>query len=120
MPANPETGEVSFEVSGKTYRLQFTIDAICQLEDTLDKSVGGFLADLHRGRVGALRAGLWAGLREHHHDVTIRQAGDFLLAPALRSGGAAQLLIRAINLAFGEDEEAAPAGGDGQADRPQT
>lgn len=110
MPANPETGVVSFEASGETYRLQFTIDAICTLEDLLDKSVADIGVQMARGRIGTIRAALWAGLREHHPKVTLREAGDLLTDPGLKGGRSVEFIGQALKLAFGEDETAGPEG----------
>ena len=107
MPANPQTGVVSFDVSGEAYRLQFTIDAICTLEDLLDKSVADIGVQMARGRIGAVRAALWAGLREHHPKVTLKEAGDLLTTPELKAGKAVELIGQALKLAFGNDEPAA-------------
>jgi hypothetical protein len=111
MAANPETGVVSFEASGEAYRLQFSIDAICTLEDLLDKSVADIGVQMARGRIGTIRAALWAGLREHHPKVTLKDAGELLTEPALKAGKAAELIGQALMLAFGEQE---PANAEGE------
>ena len=121
MPANPHKGEVSFElVSGETYTLQFTVDAICTLEDLLDKSSMEIFTLLARGRIGTLRAALWAGLQAHHPKISVRDAGEMI--PQIRANGdrkALQLVTQAMNLAFGEADEGAEAAGDGKADPPE-
>lgn len=115
MPANPETGVVSFDASGEAYRLQFSIDAICTLEDLLDKSVADIGVQMARGRIGAIRAALWAGLREHHPKVTLQEAGDLLTDPALKGGKVVELIGQALKLAFGDDESAKTEGDSPQA-----
>lgn len=119
MPANPHKGEVSFElVSGEAYTLQFTIDAVCTLEELLDKSSMEIFTLLARGRIGVLRAAMWAGLQAHHPKVTLREAGE--LIPHIKGDQKAlQLVTRAMNLAFGEADEGAEAAGDGKADPPE-
>lgn len=118
MPSNPHKGEVSFElVSGETYTLQFTIDAICTLEELLDKSSMDIFTLLARGRIGVLRAAMWAGLQTQHPKVTVREAGE--LIPHIKGDQKAlQLVTRAMNLAFGEAEPG-EAAEDGKADPPE-
>ncbi|MCR5875172.1 hypothetical protein LRS10_13825 [Phenylobacterium sp. J426] len=114
MPANPETGVVSFDTAKETYRLQFTIDAIVTLEDLLDKSVADVGVQMARGRIGAIRAALWSGLREHHPQLTLKEAGDLLTDPSLKGGKAVELIGQALKLAFGDDA-AKPEGDSPQA-----
>ncbi|MCR5874363.1 hypothetical protein LRS10_09425 [Phenylobacterium sp. J426] len=116
MPANPETGVVSFEASGEAYRLQFSIDAICTLEDLLDKSVAEIGVQMARGRIGAIRASLWAGLREHHPKLPLKDAGELLKDPALKGGKATEYIGQALKLAFGDGDGGASDAGD---DAPQ-
>ena len=119
MPSNPVKGEVSFElVSGEAYALQFTIDAICTLEELLDKSSMEIFTLLARGRIGVLRAAMWTGLQAHHPKVTVREAGE--LIPQIRGEQKAlQLVTRAMNLAFGEVDGDGEAAEDGKADPPE-
>jgi hypothetical protein len=117
MPANPLKGEVSFElVSGEAYTLQFTIDAVCTLEDLLDKSSMEIATALARGRIGTLRAAMWAGLQAHHK-ISVREAGE--LIPQIKGEAKAlQLVTRAMNLAFGGVDETEEAAEDGKVDPP--
>ena len=118
MPANPVKGEVSFElVSGEAYTLQFTIDAICTLEELLDKSSMEIFTLLARGRIGVLRAAMWAGLQARHPKITLREAGEII--PHIKGEPKAlQLVTRAMNLAFGEADQDGEAAEDGKADPP--
>lgn len=119
MPSNPHKGEVSFElVSGETYALQFTIDAVCTLEELLDKSSMEIFTLLARGRIGVLRAAMWAGLQANHNKISLREAGEMI--PKIKGETKAlQLVTRAMNLAFGEADQDGEAAEDGKADPPE-
>ena len=121
MPSNPHKGEVSFElVSGETYTLQFTIDAVCTLEELLDKSTMEIFTQLARGRIGTLRACMWAGLQAHHPKISVREAGEMIPHIKSKDGeNALQLVTRAMNLAFGEADQDGEAAEDGKADPPE-
>jgi hypothetical protein len=78
--ANPLRGEASFEVEGKPYRIHFTWNAAAEYEDVTGRALSDALLDVAKQRLSAksLRAFLWAGLQEHHSEVTLRDAGDLL------------------------------------------
>ena len=121
MPANPHKGEVSFElVSGETFTLQFSVDAVCTVEAMLDKSSVEICNLVLRRRVGALRAAFWAGLQAYHPKITLREAGDMI--PQINADNwevILKLIVRAMNLAFGEADESGEAADDGKADPPE-
>lgn len=77
MAANPLKGEVELKVSGKTYTLTFTSNAIVQVEQLL----GGIsIADIGQqmGRMEYLRALLWAGLQKHHEGLDLFAVSDLM------------------------------------------
>lgn len=94
--ANPHKGEVAFDADGKTYTLRFSSNAICELEERLDKSFTKIGAELQAAvetdpasiRFGTLRAIFWAGLQDHHPDIDLAAAGDVMIA----AGGAVQAM----------------------------
>ena len=74
--ANPHRGEVSLLAGGKTYTLAYTINAVCELEAMLGRSLPEIVADM--SHMNVLRAVLWAGLRRHHKNLTVEDAGDLM------------------------------------------
>jgi len=78
--ANPHRGEAEFEVGGTTYRVKFNWNAAAEYEHQSGRVLSDALADVVETRLSAtsLRAMLWAGLREHHRDVTLEAAGRLL------------------------------------------
>lgn len=102
--ANPHRGEVSFKAGEKDYTLCFTINAVCELEDRLGKSVGEIVSDM--GRISVVRAVLWAGLL-HHHKVSIEQAGEIMHEAG--AAATAQAINAAMAMAFPQPEAGAPS-----------
>lgn len=104
---NPVKGEVSFPVDDKTYILQFTIDAICSLEAENGKGIIGLISELQDPSKVSLtlaRQMLWAGLQEHHPEITVKEAGE--LIPA--AGGmmsVMRMFEKAFKAAFPELKE---------------
>jgi len=104
---NKHRGEVEFEADGKTYTLRYSIDAICEMEAATGRgffAVTQELSDANAMQLSTVRAVLWAGLREHHPDVTLKEAGDLIV----KAGGimvVIGLLSQAITLAFPETEQ---------------
>ena len=89
--ANPARGEVAFRVADTDYNLKYSTNAICELEDYLDKGLNTIVANMER--LTTVRALLWAGMRAHHPEVTLKQAGDMIdrvgMAPATEAIGKA-------------------------------
>lgn len=79
---NAVRGLVTHELDGKTYQLEFTIDALIQLEDALDCHSVEILQKLAAGapRLVFVRAMIWGALRAHHPEITLLQAGELLRA----------------------------------------
>jgi hypothetical protein len=104
--ANPHKGDVELKAGDGVYVLRYSIDAICSIEDELDQGFPAIAVDLSnpgKVRLSTIRHVLLAGLREHHPDVTLKQAGELIVA----AGGAVQVLGRiaeAFALAFPETE----------------
>lgn len=91
-----QRGEVSIEISGKTYRLVMDINAIVLLEELMgtDEKPVTFpmLIDrVNKGSVKAMRAFLWAALQKHHDDVTLQRAGELIQAAGGLEGFGRQL-----------------------------
>jgi hypothetical protein len=85
--SNPHKGELSFEADGKFYTLRFSTNAICELEDELDRGIVDIAAEMSswandskRIRLGFLRAVFWAGLRDAQPDIDIKAAGELILS----------------------------------------
>ena len=79
--ANANRGEVEFTAGGKTYTLRYTTNALCELEDALDCGLPEIVErvrDPKSVRLSTVRALVWAGLREHHPDITLLQAGTLV------------------------------------------
>lgn len=96
--SNPHRGEVDLQVGGKTYTIVLDINAICELEQLLGKSVAEIGRDM--GRILNMRAMLWAGLRARHQ-VTLEEVGEIL-----QQAGMQQAVVKikeAMALAFPPD-----------------
>lgn len=109
--ANPVKGEVGFEVDDKTYTLLLDINALCIVEERLGiKSI----TELEFGEgmsIRTIRSIFWAGLQEHHPDLTEKEAGR--LMTGLGATVAAAHVMDAVRLAFPESKgrpQAAAAG----------
>jgi len=83
---NPERAEQTVEIDGEAYRLQLSINAMCEVEDLLNAGIPrgdprriGFNAYVKQFLPAMewkdVRLVVWAALREHHPDMTIGRAG---------------------------------------------
>lgn len=101
--ANPHRGSVALQAGDRAYAISFSINALCELEDALDKPVSEIVAliqDPARMRLSSVRVLLWAGLRDHHkNDVeTVEQAGEIATDAGLKV--AVEKIGEAFKLAF--------------------
>jgi hypothetical protein len=98
--ANKAKGEVGFEVDGKSYTLVFSINALCELENQLGGDVANIAAAGFGGikRYSTLRATFWAGLTDHHPNMTLQAVGKIINALGIQK--ADELAGEAFKLAF--------------------
>jgi len=80
---NQIKGKFSFKAKGETFALQYTANAMCELEDATGKSATAFLQRLENTAKEDLsfsdvRLLFWAGLQEHHAGLTVKDAGDLI------------------------------------------
>lgn len=77
--ANPHRGGVAVRVGDDEWTFSFSVNALCSLEDHLDKPVTQIVASLgdqDNLRISDVRAIVWAALLDHHDGITLREAGD--------------------------------------------
>jgi hypothetical protein len=72
-------GGVSFEANGQTYKLRYSVDAMCALEEVCGGkgiiAIATDLQDPQKVSLTLIRKVIWAGLREHHPEVEVKAAG---------------------------------------------
>jgi hypothetical protein len=75
-------GEATFEADGQTWHVRLDFNAMADFEAETGKNAIAVLETMEGGDASALdiRALFWAGLREHHPDVTLHQAGRLVIA----------------------------------------
>ena len=105
--ANPHRGEVTFKVADAEYTLVFSTNAICELEERLDKGLNAIVANMER--LTTVRAMLWAGLRAKHPDITIAKAGELIDTCGMLV--ATDVIGKALHAAFPPPDESAPKNG---------
>ena len=80
---NKVRGKVDFEVDGTSYSLHFTANGMCELEDAAGCNAMAFLKRLESSAAdnlsfGDVRLLFWAGLQEHHPEMSVRDAGALI------------------------------------------
>ncbi len=79
--ANSHKGEVAVKTADASYILHFSTNAICELEDVLEKPVIQIVAEFeNEENVGMkiVRYLVWAGLTTKNPGMTVEEAGDIL------------------------------------------
>lgn len=101
--ANRQKGEVAFTAAGKSYRLRFSTNALCELEDITGRGVTDVMLELaswmpptddkgkpieespdqmkaraSKMRMGFVRDVFCAGLRDQNPDINVKEAGDLI------------------------------------------
>lgn len=138
---NPMKGEVTFEAAGKTHTLVFSTNASCALEAHLDRGIADVLDEIGtwaqktdaKGipipetmeqmkaraklvRVSLVRALFWAGLSDHHPELTIEDAGK-LMTEIGGMNATVQLLTSGLTASQPDAEETSIARPSNRAER---
>jgi hypothetical protein len=108
---NPHKGELSFTLhqpspvafdhGGKTYKLVFSANALCEMENlTGQPAIAAFadMGDPAKARITTLRAALWAALKDNHPDLPLYRAGEIITGIGMAQ--ASKLIGEAFALAF--------------------
>lgn len=106
--ANPHRGQVALNAGGRDYNVSYSINALCELEDVLGQPVAKIAASMNdpeNVRMSAVRALVWAGLQDHHPEVTLREAGQ--IASEASIPVCMEAIGKAFQAAFPEQEEGA-------------
>jgi hypothetical protein len=100
--ANTQRGHVTLEADGETYRLAFTTNAMCELEDAAGQPLGRIVESLNDPDnppgMKTLRLLLWAALIEHHDGLTVKDAGGICDAIGMAKVG--DVIGQALSAAF--------------------
>lgn len=110
--ANPHRGEVAFKAGDAEYKLSFSINALCELEDALGEGVNAVAAQLSDPasvRIKTVRAVLWAGLLDNHSGLSLDDAGRIMSDAGVPA--TMQAIGRAFAAAFPEPKGEAKANG---------
>lgn len=106
---NPHKGEVELKAGDQVYVLRYSIDAICAIEEKLGKNFLRIVAEMQNPAtmtVTMMREVLHAGLAERHPELTLKEAGEMLVA----AGGVVGAMKK-VNEAFGAAFPQAEASG---------
>lgn len=105
MMANPHRGQVPLVAGEATYTLSMSINAMCALEDHLQRPIGEIMLEMYAvqanpGRLSMKlpRAVLWAALQDHHGEIDEAGAGNIIGEAGVAAAMAA--VTRAMTLAF--------------------
>jgi hypothetical protein len=72
--ANPNKGEIAFDVEGESYKLSFSANTFCELEEALGKDTEAIVEEITSGKnvkLAALRIVFWKALEDHHEGITL-------------------------------------------------
>lgn len=101
--ANPVRSEVAFKVEDVEYTLKFSTNAMCELEERLNKGLNAIVGNMER--LSTVRALLWAGLQSKHPDITMQKAGEIIDQCGMPAATA--IIGKALNAAFPREDGAA-------------
>jgi len=100
--SNSHLGKIDVRVDDKIWSLQFSINALCALEDELGAGQAVDIQTLigESPSVSTLRTLFWAALQEHHAGITKEDAGRVMNALGILR--ATSIITQALLAAFGE------------------
>lgn len=108
--ANPNRGQVALKAGDRDYMLSYSVNSLCELEDELELPIASIVTTMQtpdKLRMTFVRALVWAGLQDHHDDVSIKDAGliigDAGFQPSMEA------VREAFKLAFPDAQKGAKA-----------
>lgn len=66
---------MKFEIGETLYEIEYTVNAVCDLEELTGRNLGDVLSS---AGISSVRALLWCGLIENTKGLTMKKAGDLL------------------------------------------
>ncbi len=108
--ANPARGSVPLQAGDRAYTVSFSVNAICELESAFDQPVAkiaGMLSEPENIRMSTVRSIIWAGLRDHHEDMEVREAGQIMSDAGMPA--CMEAIGAAFALAFPQEEASSKA-----------
>lgn len=105
---NPHRCEAEFVARSERFQLRWDWNAACEFEAATGRHISDALADVATGRLSAisLRGLLWAGLRAHHPQLSITDAGE--LIPVIGRAEAMRLVGTGLRYFYPELEAEPP------------
>lgn len=113
--ANAMKGEAEVKLAdGRILRLAFDANAWVEVEDLLGKPTPEIIDELQSGKayMRTQRALMWGGLRKHHPEIEIKEAGELLTE-------AAEQMSKALQGGMPQDGEGGQAEGESDPPRPK-
>ncbi len=101
--ANPYRGQVEIEIGGRTRALRYDMNALAELEKSLDKPISKIFDEDNVG-INVLRQALFVGLKYSDRRLTPGAIGGMMDPKRLEYY--AERMAEALNIAMGVDEEA--------------
>lgn len=111
--ANVERGEASLKWGDKVYTLRPTFDALCELEERLNKPIDQIMGEMQQGRLSSVRSVMWCLLQdEHASDFPTLKHASRLIEGIGGADKAMELLYRVmgLNLEWEASSEPNPPG----------
>jgi len=109
--ANPHRGAVALQAGKSAFTLSFSVNALCELEDALGLPVAKIAAgmnDPENVRLKTVRALVWAALRDHHEEISLKEAGEIINDAGIPA--CMEKIGQAFQLAFPDQPEAQEEG----------
>lgn len=107
--ANPHRGEVELHAGDKTYIMRMSINAIVEIENHFDlgiNKVAAKLSDVDGMRIGTLRTIIRLALKEHHPELSDKDAGEIIQSVGFAA--TSEAIQKAMQAAFPEAKADSP------------
>lgn len=102
--ANPHRGQVSLQAGDTTYKLCFSANALCELEDATGETVTEVAGKLNGqgASMKMLRTLVWAALQDEHSDIDLKGAGRVITDAGMAA--TMEAIGKAFEMAFPASE----------------
>jgi hypothetical protein len=100
---NKLRGFIDFEVRDTSYRIAFTTNALCEWEEMTGQSIKDLTTSMSNPTIKMMRSLLWAGLRDFHPEVSLKDVGDIIDEVGVPV--ASSIISKAFSVAFPENKK---------------
>lgn len=91
------------KINGKPVKLEYDFNAVCEIEDSLGKTINEIVSDKNKFGYRAIRSFFWGGMIKNKPGLEVEEAGEMLSEHIKNKPGALEKVIEQIFTCMRQD-----------------